>query len=263
MGILNVTPDSFSDGGIFHTTTGNRLPFTLHPSPFIIDVGGESTRPGFTPVSADEELRRVIPAITAIRAEYPKQFISIDTTKAVVAQAALEVGADIVNDVSGASDPDMLSVVRRYNAGYVLTHGWEEHLRLNEKLKMKNEKCNAGIQDWVLNGLKGLLAKVLDAGIPASNIALDPGFGFGKKGMQNAGLLAALPQLVAAFSQPILVGVSRKHFLCEMYGVPPTSDLPSLDHLSARCANEAIAHGAKIIRTHNPHNMVNTNNNDM
>jgi len=256
--ILNITPDSFSDGGKYFQNF-NCSAISHQPSAIVFDIGGESTRPGFTPVSAEEEMRRVLPVVKMLRETHPDCWISIDTHKAVVAQAALETGADIVNDVSGASDPDMLGVVRKYNAGYVLTHGWEEHLRLNGKWKMENEKCSTppailhspfSILHWVLEGLREMLGRILEAEVPASNVVLDPGFGFGKKGMQNRELLDALPEICAAFEQPVLVGVSRKHFLAEMYGVEKTRDLAVLDALSERCAREAVEKGARIVRTH-------------
>jgi dihydropteroate synthase len=253
MGILNVTPDSFSDGGEYNSIDAAlaHASVLLSEGADILDIGGESTRPGFSPVSAGDELLRVVPAVERIRQKYPECWISIDTIKPSVAAAALEAGADIINDVSGAADPETLKTAQRYNAGYVATHGWNEHLRLEAKLppSIANRKPRtaSGIGEWVLSGLQQLLETALAAGIPSENIALDPGFGFGKKGAQNAALLTELPAMAAAFAQPLLVGVSRKHFLRGMY---PQSNGDS-DAASVLCAAEALAKGVKIFRVHN------------
>ena len=247
MGILNVTPDSFSDGGAHfsHEEAVLHADSLLSDGADIIDIGGESTRPGFAPVSAEDELHRIVPAVEAIRRRFPDCWISIDTVKPSVAEAALKIGADIINDVSGAEDPAMLEIVQRYNAGYVVTHGWQEHLRLEARLP--SSLCGRSVGDWTLAGLRELLSKTLAAEIPPKNIMIDPGFGFGKKGAQNAELLATLPNIVAAFAQPILIGVSRKHFLKDMY---PQADGDN-DKASAICAREALAYGGRIFRVHN------------
>lgn len=246
MGILNVTPDSFSDGGAHNSLDAalRHAEKLLAEGADIIDVGGESTRPGFAPVGAGDELRRVVPAVAGIRQKFPECWISIDTIKPSVAAAALEAGADIINDVSGAADPAMLETARVCTAGYVATHGWSEHLRLEAGLP---PSAANGIGEWTLAGLRQLLEAALSAGIPAENIALDPGFGFGKKGARNAELLAALPSISSAFAQPLLIGVSRKHFLRGMY---PQANGDS-DAASVLCAAEALSKGGKIFRVHN------------
>lgn len=164
MGILNVTPDSFSDGGL-HAGVEAALAHAarmLEEGAAILDVGGESTRPGFTPVGAEEEQRRVLPVVRELRRAFPDCMISIDTMKSRVAEAALAAGADLVNDVAGLADPRMAAVVRDSGAGYVLMHGYAEHVGA------PRSAAPGRLGGWMVEGTGRLLAKALEAGIPAS-----------------------------------------------------------------------------------------------
>lgn len=213
MGILNVTPDSFSDGGAFVAVEaavehGVRL---AREGADILDVGGESTRPGSEPVSTEEELRRVVPVITELvkQTEVP---ISIDTSKAAVAAAALEAGASIVNDISGLTfDPEMMAVCRDYQAGVVCMHiqGTPQTMQLNPQYNNVVGEIEAYFQER-LERLEG-------AGIPAERVVLDPGIGFGKTAKHNLELLAA-SQRFRALGRPLLIGHSRKRFLKSILG---------------------------------------------
>jgi len=224
MGILNITPDSFSDGGRYPNveTAVRRALEMVNEGATIIDVGGESTRPGFTPVSAEEESRRAIPVIETLRKNSPGMVISIDTSKASVAEKALEAGANIVNDVHGLRDSDMVEVVRRYHAGAVIMH--------NAQCTMHN------IAEQVAYELSERVKDVERTGIPRDTLCLDPGFGFGKRGDENWALLRGLKKIVD-LGYPVLVGGSRKHFI------------PS-DNGSVNFAIEAIRQGARIVRVH-------------
>lgn len=242
MGILNVTPDSFSDGGQ-HTDVESALAHAarmLEEGAVILDVGGESTRPGFTPVGAEEELRRVLPVVRELRRAFPDSLISIDTMKSCVAEAALGAGADLVNDVSGLADPRMAAVVRGSGAGYVLMHGYAEHVGA------PRSAVPGQLGDWMVEGTGRLLAKALDAGISAERIVVDPGFGFGKKRGENAEVLQAVPELIRRFGRPVLVGASRKHFV---NGLHPEAG-GDVVKASVAFALDALRLGARIFRVH-------------
>ncbi len=215
MGILNVTPDSFSDGGEHDRVEaavahGLRL---AEEGADLIDVGGESTRPGAEPVSEAEELRRVVPVVRELagRVGVP---VAVDTTKAAVAAAALEAGAEIVNDVSGLTfDPDMPAVCRAAAAGVVCMHirGTPRTMQLDPRY----HDVVAEIEAYFRVRLDMLAA----AGIPLERISLDPGIGFGKTAAHNLALLAATPRL-RGLGRPLLVGHSRKRFLKAVLGRP-------------------------------------------
>ncbi len=212
MGIVNATPDSFSDGGEHDSPEAalahaSRL---LADGADLLDLGAESTRPGFAPVPADEELRRLLPALRAIRAAHPRAVISVDTRKAAVAAAALEAGADVVNDVSALEDPAMAPLVARAGAGLVLMNGFAEHVGARPRAA-----APGALGAWVLEGLRRARAAALAAGVAEEALCLDPGFGFGLKGADNAEVLRALPGIVAGCAPcPVLAGASRKHFVC-------------------------------------------------
>jgi dihydropteroate synthase len=215
MGILNVTPDSFSDGGQFHSIDtavehGLRL---VDEGADLIDIGGESTRPGAEPVPYDEELRRVVPVIERLAPQIDVP-ISIDTTKAAVAASALEAGAVIVNDISGLSfDEDMPRVCRDYAAGIVCMHiqGTPQTMQLAPHY----DDVVADIESYFRKRLE-----VLDAaGIPAERVCLDPGIGFGKTAAHNLDLLAAVERF-QLLGRPLLIGHSRKRFLKALLGRP-------------------------------------------
>jgi dihydropteroate synthase len=244
MGILNVTPDSFSDGGQFSTTAaaiehGLRL---VEQGADIIDVGGESTRPGrVESVTASQETERVLPVIEALRNRAPDALLSIDTFKTEVARAALDAGAHIVNDVSALSrSPEIAQHVASTGAGLILMH------MLGTPETMQQEPTYANVLVEIRNYLRERMQVAIAAGVPEANIAVDPGIGFGKTVDHNVEILAGLEYL-RLLQRPICVGVSRKGFLGRL-----TGDLPVDQREDATVAahTAAVLHGATIIRTH-------------
>lgn len=212
MGIVNVTPDSFSDGGQF-LLPERAIEHGLHlldQGADILDIGGESTRPGKRqPVTTEEELRRVLPVIYAIRQARPDAVLSVDTYKAGVAREAVHAGADMVNDVSAGSwMPGMFAAIKELQCGYILMHtrGRPEEWRTLPMLKGDE------VLACVLEGLRGHAAAAMAAGIERERIVLDPGFGFGKRFEENYPLLARLEEL-QTLGFPLLAGVSRKSFI--------------------------------------------------
>lgn len=213
MGVVNATPDSFSDGGSFEApeaaiAEGERQ---LEAGAAIVDVGGESTRPGAEPVSADEEMGRVIPVIRELRRRAPSALLSVDTTKVMVAAAALDAGADIINDVSGGSESGMLELVAGRGAAIVLMH------RRGTPTTMQRDTRYLDVVAEVHEHLRARAMTALEAGIPRQRVWLDPGIGFGKDDEGNLALLAALPEL-AAVGHPVVVGPSRKSFIGRLTG---------------------------------------------
>ncbi len=209
MGVLNVTPDSFSDGGLYFAPERaiQRGVQLVRQGADWIDVGGESTRPGSQRISAEEELRRVLPVIRGLRRKLHSVPISIDTTKAEVAEQALRAGANILNDVSGLRfEPRLAEVARRYRAPLILMH-----LRGRPET-MQQKPFAQDIWRSLTEGLETSLRRALAAGVSRSQIILDPGLGFGKSRRQNYEILAGLERL-QRFRLPILVGSSRKSFL--------------------------------------------------
>jgi dihydropteroate synthase len=214
MGIVNVTPDSFSDGGRFLDADAAiaHARGLAGAGAAILDIGGESTRPGADPVDADEEIRRVVPVIEALVADSAVP-VSVDTTKAVVAAAALAAGAAMVNDVSGGTaDDDMLAVVADANAAFVAMH-----MRGNPRT-MQRETEYADVVGEVGDALRGRVTRAIEAGVNERAILADPGIGFAKNAEQNVVLLRALPELGARAGVPLLVGTSRKSFLGRLLG---------------------------------------------
>ena len=208
MGVLNVTPDSFSDGGLFLAADAAvaRALEIERAGAGLLDVGGESTRPGSAPVAADEELRRVLPVLHALRGKIAIP-ISIDTQKAAVAEAAIAAGAEIINDVSALrGDPALAEVARRHRVPLVLMH-----MRGTPRTMQRRPFSRHVLRD-VLAGLRAAIARARKAGLRKGNLILDPGIGFGKSYAQNFELLAQLPKL-AALGCPLLVGASRKAFI--------------------------------------------------
>ena len=214
MGVLNVTPDSFSDGGLYldpERAVEHGLELARQGADWI-DVGGESTRPGSRPVSAEEELRRVLPVIRGLRRKLRSTPISIDTTKAEVAEKAAQAGASILNDISGLRfDSRLAEVARRYRAPLILMHlrGRPETMQTRPFVKDILRSLN--------RGLARSLERALAAGLPRSHLILDPGLGFGKSRAQNFEILAHLRKL-RRFGLPILVGTSRKSFVQAIAG---------------------------------------------
>lgn len=235
MGILNVTPDSFSDGGRY----GEKVDAVAHAAAMlatgadIIDIGGESTRPGFQPVATEEEFRRVLPVIRALAGEgHP--VISVDTTKVAVAEAALAAGAVILNDIWGLrQEPDLARVAAAHGSGLVLMHNRSEILADGDIL--------ADILGFLADGVE----LALRAGLGSEQLAIDPGFGFGKTLAQNLEVLRRLPEL-KVLGLPILVGTSRKSLIGRTLNLPVDQRLEG----TAATVALAVAGGAKILRVH-------------
>src|SRR2546428_1783476 len=222
MGILNVTPDSFSDSGKFFTVEkavehGLRI---VREGAQIIDVGGESTRPGAEPVAAEEELRRVIPVIEQLSAKIDT-VISIDTSKAQVARAAIQAGASIVNDVTGGrGDEGMLRLIAETNSAFIIMHMQET------PRTMQIQPRYADVISEIADFFRQQYARAIECGVDPMAIAFDPGIGFGKTLDHNLELLAQLERL-RADDRPLVVGVSRKSFLAKLIDSPEIEDRPA------------------------------------
>ena len=241
MAILNVTPDSFSDGGKFADPNQavNRALNLMEEGADMIDIGGESTRPGAEPVSLDEELNRTIPVIKSIRKE-SDCLISIDTYKSAVAKAALNAGANVVNDISGFTfDSKMAPLVAKKNASVILMHikGTPRDMQKNPHYDNLIEEIKSFFQQQVE------LAKI--AGVRSKKIILDPGIGFGKRLEDNFAIIRELGQ-ICAMGYPILLGPSRKSF------IGMTLDTPVEERLEGTLASitAGIMNGARIVRVH-------------
>ncbi|RKO67841.1 dihydropteroate synthase [Desulfofundulus salinus] len=240
MGILNVTPDSFSDGGRFSDPSralehAHRL---VEDGADIIDLGGESTRPGYTPVTVEEEMRRVIPVLEKLVQEIPVP-ISVDTTKAAVAREALEIGAHIINDQWALrADPEMAAVVARYDAPVILMHN-------QEGTEYKD------LMGDIIRFFRESIALALEAGICRDKIIIDPGIGFGKTVEQNLEVMSRLSEL-DCLGLPVLLGTSRKSMIGK------TLDLPVDQRVEGTAATVAIgiAAGVDIVRVHDVREMV-------
>lgn len=242
MGILNITPDSFSDGGNFDTVSSavNRAIAMVADGADIIDIGGQSTRPGAKQIPLSVELDRVIPVIQAVRTKISVP-ISIDTTRSTVAQMAVAHGADLVNDISGGTfDPEMFSIVASLDVPIVLMHirGTPETMQG----KIDYQDLMVDICDF----LSGQISVAIAAGISREKIIIDPGIGFAKNFQQNLEILRRL-ELLKSLDQPILVGSSRKAFIGRILN-QPVPKARVLGTAAACCA--AIFHGADILRVH-------------
>jgi dihydropteroate synthase len=242
MGVVNVTPDSFSDGGLYidpDAAVAHGLSLANEGAE-LVDVGGESTRPGALPVTADEELRRVLPVIEGlVRAEMGAS-ISVDTSKALVAERALEAGATLVNDVTALrGDVEMASVIAACGADCCLMH------MLGEPRTMQEDPRYEDVVSEVKAFLEERLQFATRQGIPERRIALDPGIGFGKTVAHNLELLRRLDELVA-LGRPVVVGASRKSFIGRITGRPVG------DRLAGTIATNVLAYagGARIFRVH-------------
>jgi dihydropteroate synthase len=241
VGVVNVTPDSFSDGGRFlqrESAVGHALELVAQGAD-ILDIGGESSRPGAQPVSEAEELRRVMPVVEALagRVRVP---LSIDTVKAAVARAALGAGASFVNDVAAShTNPEMWRVVAEARAGYVCMHSQ------GTPQTMQLQPAYADVVREVADFFDERLERLNIAGVGPAQTVLDPGFGFGKSVAHNLQLLAGLATLARA-RRPLLIGVSRKSFIGTVAGADVAQRLAG----SLACAGWAVAAGAQIIRTH-------------
>lgn len=241
MAILNVTPDSFSDGGRFAGPEQaiERALQLVELGVDIIDIGGESTRPGATSVSAQHEMDRVLPVLAGIRAA-SEVVLSIDTWKAGVAEAALVAGADIINDVSGLQDPDMVTAVSRSAAGIAVMHLHAPLADIHEVPLL-----DGNIVRSVSGSLQERVARLTDAGVSECRIAVDPGLGFGKSLEQNYALLASVEQALPA-NCIRLIGASRKRMIRSV--VPAGPDAVEAGTLAAHVA--AILNGAHVVRVH-------------
>lgn len=275
MGILNLTPDSFSGDGLLPSTPLSDLPpfseIAKHPvgkiggdtqggalrqarsflaaGAEILDIGGESTRPGSQPVDAQEELRRVLPAIHSIVAEFPEALISIDTYKAAVAEEALKAGAAMINDVWGLrADPALARVAAGYKAPMVLMHNRSKPANVEVRERLGQAYQGAEYQD-LLGDVKRELLESVDiarsAGIPDERIILDPGIGFGKTVAQNLELIDRLDE-IRALGFPVLLGPSRKSFIGYTLNLPPDQRVEG----TAAAIAVGIARGADIVRVH-------------
>ena len=249
MGILNVTPDSFSDGGRFLSTDKAvaHAEQMIAEGADIIDVGGESTRPGGEPVSAEEEIARVVPVIEALTGRV-KTPISVDTTKSEVARAALDAGAAIVNDISALRfDFYIADAVARAGAGLVLMHS------RGTPATMHRLPPVADIMHEVTSSLRASMHMAERRGVKRESIAIDPGIGFGKSQDQNLELIAKLDQLIAAFpNYPVLIGTSRKSFIGRILADESGAPAPAEDRLHGTMATitAAVLTGAHIVRVH-------------
>jgi dihydropteroate synthase len=247
LGVLNTTPDSFSDGGRFHEPAAALAQATrmLHEGADIIDIGGESTRPqGATPVDAREELRRVLPVIRAVRAAHPEAILSIDTVKADVAAAAIEEGAEIVNDVSGFRlDARMGEIVATLGAGVILMHS---RGGVHDMALYTHATYGADVTGEVLTELGEAVHRASAAGVRREAIVVDPGLGFAKRSEHSLRVLSELRRF-QSLGFPVLVGASRKRFVGEASGVQQAADR-LFGTVGAHVI--ALAHGARLFRVH-------------
>lgn len=236
MGILNVTPDSFSDGGSYPTLDAAvaRAQEMVAEGADVIDIGGESTRPGHDPVDAETELQRVLPVIRAVREACPAAAISIDSYKARVADAAVQAGANMINDVWGfLRDPDMALVAAKHQVPSVLMHN-------------QDSTHYGDLVHDVIRSLRRSIRRGVEAGLPPELMIIDPGIGFGKTAEQNLDVLRDMAEL-KVLGRPILLGTSRKSTIGKVLG-----GLPVEERVEGTAATVAIgiAHGAEIIRVH-------------
>ncbi len=241
MGILNVTPDSFSDGGLYsdHKSAVLRAEKMLAEGADIIDIGGESSRPGAEKVSAEEELNRVIPVIKALR-KNSNAIISIDTTKAIVAKEAINAGANIINDISALTlDPEMQKTAIDTDAGVILMH------MQGTPQTMQNSPDYTEVTSDIYNYLQRRIEDLIAAGMKKSRMAIDPGIGFGKTLEHNITLIRDLNKF-KDFGIPVIVGLSRKSFLGKITGKDVSDRLPA----SLAGLVISVINGADIMRVH-------------
>jgi len=242
MGVLNVTPDSFSDGGEFNTPAAalEQAQRLVDAGADIIDIGGQSTRPGAQTVSEAEELQRVLPVLEAVRSSLNVP-ISVDTNRASVAEKAVAAGADVVNDISGGTfDPDMLPVVAQLQVPIILMH------MRGTPQTMQQLTDYQDLIGEIYRFLEGQIAAALAAGIERSHLIIDPGIGFAKTFEQNLSILRQLPTF-HSLDVPLLVGVSRKSFIGHILNQPNPKN--RVWGTAAACCS-AIAAGAELLRVH-------------
>jgi dihydropteroate synthase len=247
MGVLNVTPDSFSDGGLY-ADPGAAVARGLalfEAGADIVDVGGESTRPGGAPLDAETETRRVVPVLDGLRRQ-ARGLLSIDTTKARVAAAALDAGAEIVNDVSGFSyDPELASLVAKRGVPAILMH-----LR-GDFAAMHRDPAYSDVMGEVVAELRQALERAEAAGVPRAQVILDPGIGFSKAAAHSLEVIRRLPEM-AVLDRPVLAGPSRKSFIGRVLDRPAGERLMGTAAAVAAC----VLGGAHIVRVHDVGEMV-------
>ncbi len=255
LGIINATPDSFSDGGAVQSAEAAVLVAQrmVKAGADGVDIGGESTRPGALPVDAAEQVRRVVPLIAAIRQALPELVISIDTTRAAVAAEAIRAGADVINDVSGGGDdPEMLPLAAQRGAGLILMHRLRpprQDVASTQYGAASPPPVAGDVVVEVRSALAGMLARAIGAGVAPQRILLDPGLGFGKTVRQNAELMERSAELLA-LGRPLLSGLSRKSFVGAMSGLPGSGD--PKDRLAGTVALSVMhaLRGASVFRVH-------------
>ncbi|MEW6401593.1 MAG: dihydropteroate synthase [Chloroflexota bacterium] len=261
MGILNITPDSFSGDGLLSPSPagkgargeGDRILAQakefIDAGAHILDVGGESTRPGSAPVSADEEMERVIPVIQALKKDFPDSLISIDTYKASVAEEAFKAGAQILNDVWALrADPDLANAAAKHNVPVILMHNRSNPASVEVREKLGNAYIGSEYQNLIEDVKRELMDSVSiaqAAGIPDERIILDPGIGFGKTVTHNLDLINRLDE-IRALGYPVLLGPSRKSFIGFTLDLPPDQRVEG----TAATISIGIARGADIVRVH-------------
>ena len=254
MGILNVTPDSFSGDGILAVGDATEQAVKqaegfLANGADILDVGGESIRPGSEPVNAENEMERVVPVIAALRQNFPDVLISIDTYKASVAEAAIRAGANIVNDVWGfRADPEIASVAARYKTPVILMHNRSNPASVEVREKLGGTYVGAEYADLIEDVKRELMNSVeiaLKAGVEEKLVLLDPGIGFGKKREHNLELINRLDE-IRSLGYPILLGTSRKSFIGFTLDLPPDQRVEG----TAATVAVGITRGADMIRVH-------------
>ena len=242
VGILNLTPDSFSDGGLWRDPAAalGQARRMVADGADLLDLGGESTRPGSAGVSADEELARVLPVLRAIRAELAAP-VSVDTRKAAVARAVLAEGADVINDVSALADPGMAPTLAATDAGLVLMH------MRGTPDTMQSLAAYDDVAAEVADELEPALRRAEEAGIEPERIVVDPGIGFAKTAEQNLELIARLDVVAERLARPVLLGPSRKAFVGALLGGIPA---PERDAGTVGACVAGLARGARLFRVH-------------
>ena len=246
MGVLNATPDSFSDGGLWTDPlrAGEAAAQMVADGADLIDIGGESTRPGSRPVPEAQQLERVLPVIHAVIGSVPSLALSVDTTRAVVAQAALDAGVTLVNDISaGRDDPALLPMVARRNTPIVLMH------MQGTPATMHLAPVYRDVVDDVVSFLQTRIAAAVAVGVDQADILVDPGFGFGKTVDHNLLLLREIAT-IASLGRPVVLGTSRKGFIGKVLNEPD----PGLrTHGTSATVSYGISAGAAIVRVHDVH----------
>jgi len=246
-GILNLTPDSFSDGGQHNASAEAATDFAaslVADGADAIDIGAESTRPGSEEVPADEEIRRLLPALKLIRARFPELFLSIDTRKAAVADAALAAGADCINDVSGLQfDPGMASAVAAHHASLIIMHMRDTPDTMQAPENLIYDDLIADVSAFLRNAAE----KAVRAGVARDRIMLDPGVGFSKTDEQNMTLIRRAADF-KKLGYPLFYGISRKGFIGRMFNIPCPADR---DEATAELQLDLCRAGVDALRVHN------------